>query len=220
MYSEDLLVLGLLRLAPMTPPTYPHVYAHNHFCTYLCCFRKMNAIYLTLVLMHSCTDSYTETMAKRKGKTQTEENVQLGPQVAEGENVFGVAHIFASFNDTFVHVTDLSGRWIHDYGLCAWSEITCTGCYCIVTLGSGLIICNSLVPRSFFHSMSCWVEPLWWRLSAMLEYPVWFDVHGDKMAIALDFPWLIEGRGHGHTCKHAHVLATTGLPCQDLTYML
>jgi len=49
-------------------------------------------------------------MAKRKGKTQTEENVQLGPQVAEGENVFGVAHIFASFNDTFVHVTDLSGR--------------------------------------------------------------------------------------------------------------
>merc|ERR1712130_703633 len=24
--------------------------------------------------------------------------------------VFGVAHIFASFNDTFVHITDLSGR--------------------------------------------------------------------------------------------------------------
>lgn len=36
--------------------------------------------------------------------------VSLGPQVAEGENVFGVCHIFASFNDTFVHVTDLSGR--------------------------------------------------------------------------------------------------------------
>ena len=36
--------------------------------------------------------------------------VSLGPQVAEGENVFGVAHIFASFNDTFVHVTDLSGK--------------------------------------------------------------------------------------------------------------
>jgi hypothetical protein len=30
--------------------------------------------------------------------------------VREGELVFGVAHIFASFNDTFVHVTDLSGR--------------------------------------------------------------------------------------------------------------
>ncbi|KAH8814721.1 putative 40S ribosomal protein RPS14 [Flagelloscypha sp. PMI_526] len=38
------------------------------------------------------------------------ENVSLGPQVAEGEIVFGVAHIFASFNDTFVHVTDLSGK--------------------------------------------------------------------------------------------------------------
>merc|ERR1712037_1081320 len=34
----------------------------------------------------------------------------LGPQVRDGELVFGVAHIFASFNDTFVHITDLSGR--------------------------------------------------------------------------------------------------------------
>uniref|UniRef100_H2ZCD1 40S ribosomal protein S14 n=1 Tax=Ciona savignyi TaxID=51511 RepID=H2ZCD1_CIOSA len=50
-------------------------------------------------------------MAPRKAKTEkTEEVVQLGPQVAEGENVFGVAHIYASFNDTFVHVTDLSGK--------------------------------------------------------------------------------------------------------------
>merc|ERR1712166_1713761 len=24
--------------------------------------------------------------------------------------VFGVAHVFASFNDTFVHITDMSGR--------------------------------------------------------------------------------------------------------------
>ena len=31
-------------------------------------------------------------------------------QVKDGELVFGVAHIYASFNDTFVHVTDLSGR--------------------------------------------------------------------------------------------------------------
>lgn len=49
-------------------------------------------------------------MAKRKGKKVEEVNIKIGPQVAEGENVFGVAHIFASFNDTFVHVTDLSGR--------------------------------------------------------------------------------------------------------------
>merc|ERR1712205_137298 len=38
------------------------------------------------------------------------EAVSLGPQVREGENVFGVAHIYASYNDTFVHVTDLTGR--------------------------------------------------------------------------------------------------------------
>lgn len=50
-------------------------------------------------------------MAPRKGKTPKEEvQVQLGPQVREGEVVFGVAHIYASFNDTFVHVTDLSGK--------------------------------------------------------------------------------------------------------------
>nr|CAD7266178.1 unnamed protein product [Timema shepardi] len=50
-------------------------------------------------------------MAPRKGKVQQEQvQVSLGPQVREGEIVFGVAHIFASFNDTFVHVTDLSGR--------------------------------------------------------------------------------------------------------------
>lgn len=36
------------------------------------------------------------------------ENISLGPQVREGELVFGVARIFASFNDTFVHVTDLT----------------------------------------------------------------------------------------------------------------
>ena len=50
-------------------------------------------------------------MAPRKGKTEkVEEVVTLGPKVAEGENVFGVAHIYASFNDTFIHVTDLSGK--------------------------------------------------------------------------------------------------------------
>ncbi|KZT03695.1 uncharacterized protein LAESUDRAFT_683551 [Laetiporus sulphureus 93-53] len=50
-------------------------------------------------------------MAPKKVKAPKEESaVSLGPQVAEGELVFGVAHIYASFNDTFVHVTDLSGR--------------------------------------------------------------------------------------------------------------
>merc|ERR1711920_455719 len=48
-------------------------------------------------------------MAKKKEKT-VKEVVSLGPQAREGEHIFGVARIFASFNDTFVHVTDLSGR--------------------------------------------------------------------------------------------------------------
>lgn len=56
----------------------------------------------------------TQKMAsKRKGKAKEEAPVvQLGPQALDGENVFGVAHIYASFNDTFVHVTDLSGRYV------------------------------------------------------------------------------------------------------------
>ena len=34
----------------------------------------------------------------------------LGPQDLQGEDLFGVCHICATFNDTFIHVTDLSGR--------------------------------------------------------------------------------------------------------------
>ncbi|KAI8984030.1 hypothetical protein BDF20DRAFT_857628 [Mycotypha africana] len=49
-------------------------------------------------------------MSNKKAAPKAVEKVTLGPQVREGELVFGVAHIFASFNDTFVHVTDLSGR--------------------------------------------------------------------------------------------------------------
>ncbi|KAL6336975.1 hypothetical protein AAG906_036289 [Vitis piasezkii] len=49
-------------------------------------------------------------MSRRKVREPKEENVTLGPTVRDGEHVFGVAHIFASFNDTFIHVTDLSGR--------------------------------------------------------------------------------------------------------------
>ncbi|KZW01099.1 40S ribosomal protein S14 [Exidia glandulosa HHB12029] len=46
---------------------------------------------------------------KAKG-TKEDAAVQLGPQLNEGDLNFGVAHIYASFNDTFVHVTDLSGK--------------------------------------------------------------------------------------------------------------
>ncbi len=49
-------------------------------------------------------------MVKKRGGSTSEEKTTLGPTAREGEHVFGVAHIFASFNDTFVHVTDISGR--------------------------------------------------------------------------------------------------------------
>ncbi|KAM7454318.1 hypothetical protein BLSTO_04924 [Blastocystis sp. subtype 1] len=46
-----------------------------------------------------------------KKERAEKEVIKLGPQnVREGEEVFAVAHIYASFNDTFIHVTDLSGR--------------------------------------------------------------------------------------------------------------
>jgi small subunit ribosomal protein S14e len=64
-------------------------------------------------------------MPPKKKVERVQENINLGPQTRDGqypqllwlgnpanifitgENVFGVARIFASFNDTFVHVTDL-----------------------------------------------------------------------------------------------------------------
>lgn len=49
----------------------------------------------------------------KKGANEDDENkkvVRLGPEKASGEVVFGVCHILATFNDTFIHVTDLSGR--------------------------------------------------------------------------------------------------------------
>merc|ERR1712159_220331 len=50
-------------------------------------------------------------MGKKEAKTVEEKPVvSLGPQVQPGELVFGVCHIYGSFNDTFIHVTDLSGR--------------------------------------------------------------------------------------------------------------
>ncbi len=52
--------------------------------------------------------SKEEKAADRAAKK--EEVKKYGPNVPDTELVFGVCHIYASFNDTFVHVTDLSGR--------------------------------------------------------------------------------------------------------------
>merc|ERR1712165_137807 len=42
---------------------------------------------------------------KGKKVVKEEEVIRLGPQVAENEIVFGVCHLFASSNDTFVRVS-------------------------------------------------------------------------------------------------------------------
>lgn len=46
-----------------------------------------------------------EAVEESKGKTQ-----YLGPDLQGEQLFFGVCHICATFNDTFIHVTDLSGR--------------------------------------------------------------------------------------------------------------
>ncbi len=90
---------------------------------------------ITAALRQDTSRTTTAKMApKKKVERAAQENISLGPQVREGlsttpahqpwkqtprsdilteishtgELVFGVARIFASFNDTFVHVTDLS----------------------------------------------------------------------------------------------------------------
>uniref|UniRef100_A0A9I9CFG6 40S ribosomal protein S14 n=1 Tax=Cucumis melo TaxID=3656 RepID=A0A9I9CFG6_CUCME len=61
-------------------------------------------------LLFNTSNAVIKSGSRRKTREPKEETVTLGPAVREGEHVFGVAHIFASFNDTFIHVTDLSGR--------------------------------------------------------------------------------------------------------------
>ena len=56
-----------------------------------------------------------EENIEKKEEGQEEQEVKagqsLGPQdLGNGEELFGVCHICATFNDTFIHVTDLSGR--------------------------------------------------------------------------------------------------------------
>ncbi|CAD8084593.1 unnamed protein product [Paramecium sonneborni] len=56
-----------------------------------------------------------QTKGKKGKKNQGEDQPQqvvatLGPNVAGNELVFGVAHILSTWNDTFIHITDLTGR--------------------------------------------------------------------------------------------------------------
>ena len=49
-------------------------------------------------------------MSKKVAVEKKKEEVRLGPTVIESERVFGVCHILATWNDTFIHVTDQTGR--------------------------------------------------------------------------------------------------------------
>merc|ERR1711881_259874 len=58
----------------------------------------------------SNTESINMPKKEAKVKDDGEKQHALVAQLGEGETVVGVAHIYASYNDTFVHVTDLTGR--------------------------------------------------------------------------------------------------------------
>jgi small subunit ribosomal protein S14e len=49
-------------------------------------------------------------MAEPAKKEKAVEEVTTLETKTKGADYFAVAHIFASFNDTFVHITDLSGK--------------------------------------------------------------------------------------------------------------
>lgn len=50
------------------------------------------------------------TQSKKPVGKEVKEVTRVAPLAKGGELVFGVAHVYASYNDTFVHITDLSGR--------------------------------------------------------------------------------------------------------------
>ena len=50
-----------------------------------------------------------EPKAQPATKKTAKDDVYVGPSKRQGEIVLGVAHIYATKNDTFIHVTDLSG---------------------------------------------------------------------------------------------------------------
>lgn len=51
-----------------------------------------------------------EQKLSKAEKAEKEMKANLGPALGANELFFGVCHILATFNDTFIHVTDLTGR--------------------------------------------------------------------------------------------------------------
>merc|ERR1711959_716717 len=56
------------------------------------------------------TPALTMAPKAKAPKEEGEQKSALAAQLKDTDVVFGVAHLFASFNDTFVHITDLADR--------------------------------------------------------------------------------------------------------------
>merc|ERR1712085_200318 len=56
------------------------------------------------------TTAMSKVKKEKKEETAEVKLSGLAQQLKTDEIVFGVAHIYVSYNDTFVHITDLTGR--------------------------------------------------------------------------------------------------------------
>ena len=65
---------------------------------------------MIVIILESIANAFLFRVRSRDAPAAENQTGIGGVKLLEGEEVFGVAHLFASFNDTFVHVTDLSGR--------------------------------------------------------------------------------------------------------------
>ena len=56
------------------------------------------------------TPSEVETKAEVKTEVQPEVKTEVQPEIkTEGKEKWGIAHIYSSYNNTIIHITDLTG---------------------------------------------------------------------------------------------------------------
>ena len=58
----------------------------------------------------SVTETPSEVETKAEVKTESEVKTEVQPEVkTEGKEKWGIAHIYSSYNNTIIHITDLTG---------------------------------------------------------------------------------------------------------------
>ena len=58
----------------------------------------------------SVTETPSEVETKAEVKTEPEVKTEVQPEVKiEGKEKWGIAHIYSSYNNTIIHITDLTG---------------------------------------------------------------------------------------------------------------